>query len=455
MARDSKKVKSWTKDKIPNHNTRRSYITTFLKKKNLDLHKEMNTYILENDLQEKQIERLKKLSTNLVACSALSLYRENCESGKISYIHSKKCKCKICFLCNHSNKKTTRRKYFKWFNENRYIVEIADKATGKRNYTTQAQVNAGKHAKSEVIGNVPYDLMHLTLTVPHTTEKGFNGDQFYFKIIAEKFNRMRKELLEWNYLVFGGEYGIEIEKKSNGNHIHIHSLLLVRQVMQSRNQLHKAILMFWNRVTINKYSERSTFNDKQIASICIGNKRLTTDDVKQLHPKGATLIGLDTIFSFDVTGQKVRAKEWGSKEMMIAVMETISYHFEPHAFDKETGKFDLKMLADIVTEIHGVRFHSKFGCLLNEKSLNVSDDTKIEEEYSEAAEFVDQETGEISLRDKFYLINPAYVHHIPEKDYEITFGREALRRGEVLKAETTGQAIALLGERLKIQNRCR
>lgn len=456
MARDSKKVKSTLKKRIPNHNARRSYTITMLKRKNLDLNKEMKAFILETELQQDQITRIKKMSTNLVACSALSIYRENCESGEIALIHSNRCSSKLCFICNYSRQKTVRRKYMRWFKENRYIVELADKVTGKRSYTTQARIAAGKQGKNEVIGNLQYDLMHLTLTVPHTAENGYNGDHYYFTTIAEKYHRMRKELTEWNYFVLGGEYGIEIEKKSSGNHIHIHSLLLVRQVMQSRNTLHRAILMYWNRVTVNKYSERTAFNQIQIDGIRKGNKKLTYDDVVSLHPGGATLIGLETIFSFDAKGQKVRATEWGSKEMMIAVMETISYHFEPHAFDKETGKFDLPMLADISTKIHNVKLYAKFGALYGEKSLNVSDDTKVEEEYAEAVEeMVDQNTGEISLRDKFYLINPAYVHHLPEKEYQITFGKDALRKGEVLKVETTGQAIALLGERLKMHHRCK
>jgi hypothetical protein len=183
---------------------------------------------------------------------------------------------------------------------------------------------------------------------------------------------------------------------------------------------------------------------------------ITHDDVLSLNPAGATLIGLETIFSFDSKGQKVRATEWGSKEMMIAVMETISYHFEPHAFDKNTKSFDLPMLADIVTKIHNVKLYAKFGCLYGEKSLNVTDDTKIEDDYAEVAEeFADQETGEISLLNKFWLVNPAYVHHVPEKDYQIVFGNEALRKGEMLKVETTRQAISELGERMKNQHRYR
>lgn len=455
MARDSKKVKSTLKKRIPNHNTRRSYITTFLKRKNLDLHKEMNAYILSSDLQEDQINRIKKMGTNLVACSALSIYRENCESGEIALIHSNRCNSKLCFICNYSRQKTVRRKYMRWFKENRYVVELAEKTTGKRSYTTQSRIAASKQGKKTVLGNLEYDLMHLTLTVPHTAENGYNGDHYYFATIAEKYHRMRKELTEWNYFVLGGEYGIEIEKKSSGNHIHIHSLLLVRQERQSRNKLHRAIMKYWNHVTINRYSERSEFTQFHVLKIREGNKLLTIEDVKALHPGGATVIGLETIYSFDSKGQKVRAEVWGSEEMMIAVMETISYHFEPHAFDKTTKKFDLPMLADISTKIHNVKLYAKFGCLYGEKSLNVSDDTKIEEEYAEAAQFVDESTGEISLRDKYYLINPAYVHHIPEKDYRIVFGNEALRKGEVLNVETTGQAIAVLGERMKMQHRYR
>lgn len=454
MQRDSRKVKSTLKVRIPNHNTRRSYTITYLKRKNLKLQKEMGEFLQHTELSQEQIIRMKKLSTNLVACSALSIYRENLESGDISLIHSNRCSSKICFICNYTRQKTVRRKYMRWFMDNRYIVELSDPATGKRSYTTEARAEAGKQGKKVIIGKLQYDLMHLTLTVPHTAENGFNGDHYYFATIAEKFHRMRKELDEWNYLVLGGEYGIEIEKKESGNHIHIHSLLLVRQVRQSRNQLHKAVLIYWNRITVNKYSERTAFNQAHVEAIRKGNRTITAEDVLNMNPAGTTLITLETIYSYDSIGQKVRSGEWGSAEMMIAVMETISYHFEPHAFDKGTRKYNLPMLADLVTRIHNVKLYAKFGALYGEKSLNVSDDTKPEKDYQEAAEsMVDQETGEISLRNKFWLVNPAYVHHLPEKDYRITFGNEAVRNGEILSVETTGQAIEVLGERLKNQHR--
>ena len=49
--------------------------------------------------------------------------------------------------------------------------------------------------------NVKYDLMHLTLTVPHNSD-GWRGKKFYFKEIIQAFNQMRKTE-EWNALVFG------------------------------------------------------------------------------------------------------------------------------------------------------------------------------------------------------------------------------------------------------------
>jgi hypothetical protein len=35
--------------------------------------------------------------------------------------------------------------------------------------------------------------------------------------------------------------------------------------------------------------------------------------------------------------------------MMIAVLETISYHFEPYPFEKEAGKFDLPLMAELMS----------------------------------------------------------------------------------------------------------
>ncbi len=55
------------------------------------------------------------------------------------------------------------------------------------------------------------------------------------------------------------------------------------------------------------------------------------------------------IYTYWATGEKIRSATWNPKEMMIAVLETISYHFEPYPFEKEAGKFDLPLMAELMS----------------------------------------------------------------------------------------------------------
>lgn len=454
MEKEVRKPKGWAKKNITDPNNRRSWTLTKLKRKNHKLTKEMNNYIGTADLTDVQDARMNKLKKDVENCSNAAIYREAIESGKTTFIGAASCKNKLCFVCNWARQKNIRRKYMAWFKTNQSIVEIHKHTNGKTavKYTTQTRWTGNKYPEWNLEGYREYDLMHLTLTVPHFENTGFNGDLYYFEKISYLYNRMRKECDEWKYLVFGGEYGIETKKRTNGQHIHIHSLLLVRRERQSRNRLHRAIMEYWNKVTINNDVRKDQFSEQDAKDIIKGNKMIDSEFVKKLNPKGSTIFGLENIYTYSAAGEKTRSATWNSKEMMIAVLETISYHFEPYAFEKETGKFDLPLMAEIAPILYGKRLYDKFGCLYGEKSLNVTEDCDIAEEYTDAVEeLVDEDTGEISQANKFYLANPLFVRHVPERDYCIELGREAKRRSIVLDAQTTGQAVKKMAEMMSAQ----
>jgi len=98
--------------------------------------------------------------------------------------------------------------------------------------------------------------------------------------------------------------------------------------------------------------------------------------------------------------------------MMKAIMETISYHFEPHAFNKEDKTIDIDLLADLLPHVYRKILYKKFGCLHGEKALNLSNDLELEEDFAEVAAMkVDEETGEIHEEREFFLLNPCHVYH--------------------------------------------
>jgi len=459
VKKEVRKAKSWAKKNISDPNNRRSWTLSKLKRKNYKLTKEMNHYIATTGLTEDQEPQFFKLKKDVGNCSNAAIYRESLADGHVTFIHSAKCKNKICSICNWSRQKNIRRKYMAWFKANQTIVELHRNDNGKMllKYTTEAQYAANQHPLWQFEARLEYDLMHLTLTVPHHAKTGFNGELYYFEKITALFNRMRKECDMWKFLVLGGEYGIETTKKDNGHHIHIHSLLLVRRERQSRNKLHKAVLKFWNNVTIDQSVTRSQFTIDVIEKIIKGNRLLDVEFVKQLDPKGTTWIDLQNIYTFTETGEKERSAKWNSKEMMVAVMETIKYHFEPFAFDKDSGKFDIKLMAELSSVLYKKRLYNKFGCLINEKSLNVTDDTNTAEEYDEViSQFVDQETGEIhSSANKFWLANPLYVQHRYDNNFNIELTPETRRRAIQLEAQTTKQAVKKMADMMSEQFRKR
>ena len=111
--------------------------------------------------------------------------------------------------------------------------------------------------------------------------------------------------------------------------------------------------------------------------------------------------------------------------MLKAVMETISYHFEPQCFDKKNGEYDLDLMVDIMPELHGKPLYRKFGCLHSEASLNIKQavSEQIEDDLKESTNeaIINPETLEVADREQydFVIMNPAQLYHIPEDNYRI------------------------------------
>ncbi len=451
--KDTKADTGENKPKKPaDHNRKRSNTLSALKRKNLKLADQMHSYLTHATLTEQQAMHMQRLRKYVRRCANLTLYRDDKGPTGMKLINSMFCGSKLCFVCNQNRQKSTRRKYWKWFEENQTIAEIENPETGSSKFVTRSQATGKKYSAWEFVQNYEYDIMHLTLTVPHIATHGFNGNPYFFDEIAAMFWLMRKSPV-WNSLVFGGEYGIETTKSDNGPHIHIHTLLLVKREKQNRNKLHKFVLQAWNKASVNQYAKREIITDDMARSIMKGNRTIDMEFAKKLNPKGSTMINLETIYTVDrKDGSKVRSTEFNSKEMLMAVMEAISYHFEPQAFDKKEGEFDFELMAEIMPKIYRKALYKKFGCLHGEAALNVShvgvEDT--ESEYAEVASMIDQDTGEVLSDPDFYICNPAFVFHLPEKDYKPQINIEGKKRMiHVKDAFTTREAIKQMVDIMK------
>ncbi|MEG1499320.1 MAG: hypothetical protein RR393_07900 [Bacteroidales bacterium] len=402
-------------------------------------------------LTEEQVVHLDKLKHNLRVCACPSLYSQGDVSGKTNYVASIRCDDKCCFVCNFARQKMVRRRYMVWFADNK-VVFIIKNSKGKEKFVTKSQLI--KFPNYKIVQEVEYDLMHLTLSVPHYPGRGFNQNKYYYDDISTLFHRLRNKNEYFRSNVIGGEYGIETTNPEN-LHIHIHSLLLVKRKNKSRNCLHYELLRDWNRITENKDNQRLLIEAWQYPSIKAGNKMIDDNYIKELNPKGATIIGLECIYTLNAAGEKVRSSEWNSSDMIRAVMETISYHFAPQTFDKSEGRFDIDLFAQIKPVIYHKQLYRKFGVLHGETSLNirsVSDGGELDimNRVNTVDSVVDLETGELIEEPKtFVLTSPTHVYHDPDNNYKIILSCKARAEQYVLRAKTTGQAVAELRQKIK------
>lgn len=388
------------KESVNFHNGNRCKKLIFLKKKNIVLKQEMKKKIKNMELSDFERDAMKSFINSLGKCSSVSLF--GASNGDIRLIMPLTCSHKLCHVCNWVRQKKIRRKYNAWFKSNQTINRI--EKDGNIKHVTNS--NLSQYDSWNVLDNkVEYDLMHLTLTVPHT-EKGWRGKTIYFSEIMTAYNIMRK-YDGWLKYVYGGEFGVETTKNRQGLHTHIHSLLFVKKGIQNRNKLHLEILRIWNNLTIDADSTRTTFDETMKKAIKKGNRLITDDYLKRLNPRGATLIGLECIYTLE-NGVKKRSLEWNDEAMLKAVMETISYHFAPKLFEDKEGNYNIRLIIEMLPKIYKKCLYRKFGCLHGEKSLNVRDDSLLED-YEEASEVFDEETGEV-FETEYFATNPSNMY---------------------------------------------
>lgn len=450
-------------------NRKRSKTLTLLKSKNIVLADDIRQYIDKHYFNEQITTEntvlLLKFAENLKKCASCTLYGET--NGDIHLMKALPCNYKICHICNWERQKKIRRKYFKWFENNKTLCKIQKNKNIK--YCTHAQLE--KYLNKEFnlrTDKIEYDLMHLTLTVPHTVN-GWRGSDIYIKEIIQQFHELRR-LKFWTKFVYGGEYGVESTLNDSGFHTHIHALLMVKKQTKNRNLLHYKIFKQWNRMTVNVDSDRVEFTEKHIESIKVGNSLFTDSFVKRLKPQGATLIGLNCIYTTKQQQDelvKVYSKEWGSESMMRAVMETISYHFAPKMFQKyvfgdvvvkKKGKsvieqkqfylndFDVEKIVKILPKIFGLTMYQKFGILATESSLSIKDNTLLED-FEETTEDVDNETGEV-MQSQYFITNPLNVY-AKGVNLKIALSQRADVRIQVLNAHSGREAVQQLNGYLK------
>ncbi|MGI4862448.1 MAG: protein rep [Janthinobacterium lividum] len=385
-------------------------------------------------LTEDAQDTLKHLTRRLGSCSCHSLYREHLAGDQpLEYIGSATCKHKVCPVCNSERSKRLRRKWLTYL-------------TAHPELTTE------------------YDLMHLTLTVPHTAVNGFRGEQFYVMALINIFKELRREWW-WKEMVMGGEYGAEVTRNSNGLHFHIHSLVFVYKGLQNRNELHRHILLRWNMLTLDRTAQRHQFGPDELHAIGKGNKTLSPADLACLLPQGSTLVGLESLYTYSdkKRGWSERwdeeRKQWKQyvngknlDSLMSGVMECLKYHFEPFSLRKhDSDEYDMDLLVDLLPKMKGKPLYQKFGAFRGVKELNINAPKTAAGEAAELLadfaheEIINPDTLQEAERDEYtyFIASTASVYHFPDTGLRPKIGKNA-PRNYIHEARNMAQALRFM-----------
>lgn len=432
-------------EKPINPNRRRSGKISFLRRKNQNLVEQMNVHVKSTVLNEETKTYVSKFVKNVKDCASLSLYEKT--ATDIKHISSHTCDHKLCFICNYLRQKKIRRKYSLWFDNNPHFLTILkEKGSTYVEKVITIWQHENKYPEYDIVSRVKFEVMHLLLTVRHT-EDGFKGEKFYQKEFRRLFNLMRKKE-EWLAWVYGGEFGFEITKKENGYHIHVHSMIFVKKGFRNRNKIYRMIFELWNKATVDKTNDKVKFTEKELTAIkknCgnIPNWETPEDFVKRLKPNGATRIRLEGLYIHDENGKKIYVTEYTGQNVMKSLLEIISYHFEPYAFDKENDEFDVPLMVELLPYMFNLRIYDRFGILHSESPLAMRNNSLLSdlEEALESKEELEGGIEKAKENSNFSIINPVYAYHPKHDDYRITINEKGHDLRIDLSASNTKDAV--------------
>lgn len=208
-----------------------------------------------------------------------------------------------------------------------------------------------------------YDLMHLTVTVPHS-KHGWRGNPNYVKEFHGMLNKLRKSDA-WKK-VEGSLKCTEMTRNENGLHIHDHELVFVRKGHGNRNRLYKDLLLEVNRLSIDE-SRENRWDPERLKSIRENTLRFITDEkemesiISQLDPRGSTFVALETLYYVNGNGKKIRCKQGDMTSVMRGVLEVVKYSIKPMALTDESGKFSAENAVYMMKACRYQRLFEKTG----------------------------------------------------------------------------------------------
>lgn len=274
---------------------------------------------------------------------------------------------------------------------------------------------------------------HLVLTMPR--ENGlYKGKRFYARELLAAFHEMRRSP-HWKTCVWGGEYGIEVKKsKSNGLHIHCHSLCYLKEDV-SINDFREWVRTRWQSLTgaFMIHCETLYFYEKDSRGRAVyTNKRKKNTDTGQYETvyqdmtypthywdaEGQEFVQCEAIATEAV---KVRKKKYinGSssiEDYLKGILECIKYHFKNDTYKDSAGNWDFDLINEIMQQSRRLRFYSRYGAFYKEKTLSFNYEAEKEND-TDDVEMGASNTAEINM------INPFTESGADRDEYDIVIGK--------------------------------
>lgn len=272
-----------------------------------------------------------------------------------------------------------------------------------------------------------YTPAHLVLTLPHDAS-GYGGDRFYLKKLLQLFHELRRSK-EWKQCVYGGEYGAEIKKSSNGNglHIHIHSLIFLNEC-RSINAFRNWIRQRWAKITGTNgrsfihLEQLFTYKRDESGAIIREPGRArnqATGEYEDLYD-----ITFDEDDTAIVQPKMVRKKHYigpdsSIEDYLAGVMECIKYHFKSDTYKLDDNSFDIDLIRDILNNSKNVRFYSRYGAFYRCKELNFDRYGDDDTDEAPIEENIEKDLNGSAARGIQNLINPFTFEPAADGEYDL------------------------------------
>jgi hypothetical protein len=271
--------------------------------------------------------------------------------------------------------------------------------------------------------------VHMVLTLQHK-DGMYDGKRFYARKLLEAFRELRRSA-KWKRNVYAGEYGLEIKrgKKSNGLHIHVHSLVFVLPgisieemktwLRRKWKDLTDSYMVHFETLYYYKRDDSGRWIMEQARQKKSGKWEYQEDIIVQKNRRRQVI----SVEAKPVMRRKkfyIDPENSTIDEYMKGIMECIKYHFKSDGF-KTNKAWDVPLIMDVLNNSKNLRFYSRFGAFYNTAELNF--DFKEDDPEDDITTDLDSDDLDEELKSKAVkeidVINPFTLQPAEPGEYQI------------------------------------